>query len=218
SYPRRGERLVEPDLVGRQRLHLHDLVRVVPARDVRDDRACLGPVARPVDAAARRPNRLLELQEVLVEARHDVGLDRTTCLAELLPVGHLGGDASTLVADRVGGVAKVPAQLFVRELAPSRSGEALRGRSHVAARISARWIERTGDFRRERPPPMWSRHEGSSAVQYSAPVASMSSHLSASIAVEFSAFLTAKVPPKPQHSRSRSSSTSSSPSTWRRRR
>ena len=40
-------------------------------------------------------------------------------------------------------------------------------------------------------------------MQTSAPVDSIAAHLSATIAVDVSAFLTANVPPKPQHSSAR---------------
>ena len=47
------ERLVEPDLGGRHRLHLHDLVDAVGVGEPRDDRAGLLGVAGPVDGGAR---------------------------------------------------------------------------------------------------------------------------------------------------------------------
>ena len=59
------------------------------------------------------------------------------------------------------------------------------------------------------------RHEASPAVTTSASVASTADILSASIAVEVSAFLTAKVPPNPQHWSAPSSSTRSMPRTAR---
>ena len=59
-----GERVVEPDLVRRQRLDLHDLVDAVRARDVDDDGVRLGGVARPVHVPARRLDGRLELEEV----------------------------------------------------------------------------------------------------------------------------------------------------------
>ena len=49
-------------------------------------------------------------------------------------------------------------------------------------------------------PPICIRQELSAAVQTSAPVSITARTLSAAIAVETSAFLTANVPPKPQHS------------------
>ena len=69
----------------------------------------------------------------------------------------------------------------------------------VLARISARWTVLVPVFSLESPPPMCIRQELSLATQASAPVASTLRILSASIAVETSAFLIANVPPNPQH-------------------
>ena len=74
---------------------------------------------------------------------------------------------------------------------------------------------RTSAPSRERRPPICSRHELSTAVTTLAPVETIAAHLSITIAVEVSAFLIAKVPPKPQHSRASGSSTSSRPATAR---
>ena len=62
---------------------------------------------------------------------------------------------------------------------------------------------------------MFIRHELSPATSTSAPVSRTCRALSAAMATEVSAFLTAKVPPKPQHSSARGSSTRSSPRTSR---
>ena len=59
------------------------------------------------------------------------------------------------------------------------------------------------------------RQELSADVQTSAPVSSRWRSLSESIAIEVSAFLTANVPPKPQHSWASSISTRSMPWTAR---
>ena len=48
------ERLVEPDLVGRERLDLDDLVDALGLDEVDDDLVRLGRVARPVHGAACR--------------------------------------------------------------------------------------------------------------------------------------------------------------------
>ena len=129
--------------------------------------------------------------------REHVLLDRLAGLAQLLPVGQLGDDACALGADRVGRVAEVRAQLRVRELdAAPRPGKLVTSRRGSRRDGSAR----TREPRRDSPPPICSRHEPSTAVQTSAPVASIASHLSASIALDVSAFLSANVPPKPQHS------------------
>ena len=52
--PGRGERVVEADLVGGQRLHLHDLALARRLHEPGDDAAGLLGVARPVHVAARR--------------------------------------------------------------------------------------------------------------------------------------------------------------------
>ncbi len=57
------------------------------------------------------------------------------------------------------------------------------------------------------------RHELSAEVQTSARVSSTQRILSPSIAIDVSAFLTANVPPNPQHSSARGSSTRSIPRT-----
>ena len=83
----------------------------------------------------------------------------------------------------------------------------------VAARISARCMTRTPARWRVSVPPMFIRQLLSPATSTSAPVSRTWRALSATIATDVSAFLTAKVPPKPQHSSARGSSTSSSPRT-----
>ena len=54
SMPSRRERVVEPDLVGGDRLDLDHLARAVVVGDAGHDRVRLGGVARPVHDAARR--------------------------------------------------------------------------------------------------------------------------------------------------------------------
>src|SRR5699024_11227361 len=83
------------------------------------------------------------------------------------------------------------------------------GCSLVDARISAMWIERTPVCWRDSEPPIFIRQEESPPVTYSAPVSLMWRTLSVTIAWEVSAFLMAKVPPKPQHSSLFGSSTNS---------
>ena len=73
---------------------------------------------------------------------------------------------------------------------------------HAAARPSPR---------RRRPPPMCIRHELSQAQTLSAPEATIAASFSSSIAAETSAFLTANVPPKPQHSSASGRSTQLDP-------
>ena len=76
-------------------------------------------------------------------------------------------------------------------------------------------MQRAGARAQDSPPPMCIRQDASPAVPTSAPVDSTCRILSASIAVEVSAFLSANVPPKPQHWSASGSATSSSPRTRR---
>ena len=81
-----GERLVEADLVGRQRLHLHDLVHGVCTGELDDDRVRLRRIASPVHLGARCLGCALELQQVLVEPGEHVRLDCAPGLTQFLPV------------------------------------------------------------------------------------------------------------------------------------
>ena len=132
-------------------------------------------------------------------------------LAQLLPVGQLGDDARALGADRVGRVAQVRAQLRVRELARARPPGSVV--TSVDARISARCSGADGERRAREAAADLQQARAVDRGADLAPVASIASHLSASIALDVSAFLIANVPPKPQHSSARGSSTSSSPRT-----
>src|SRR6202020_2166369 len=104
----------------------------------------------------------------------------------------------------VGDVVKVAPQLDVGEGLTGGSRERRSVGHGVAgsawARISARCIVRTPARPRASAPPICIRQELSAAVQTSAPVPTIAATLSATIANEVSAFLTANVPPKPQHS------------------
>ena len=188
--------------------------RAVRARDVGDDRVRLGRVARPVHVAARRlrpPPRTAS--EVLVEAREHVGLDRAARLAELLPVGQLARRRARAsrgsCRSRCGGSRRSCAFASSSRAASGKRSRHRRredlGEVHRAARAAPR---------RERPPPICSRHELSTrGADLGAASPRSRAHLSASIALDVSAFLTANVPPKPQHSSARASSTSSRPRT-----
>ena len=68
--------------------------------DLEDDPVRLRPVARPVHLPAGRRDCRLELDQVLVEARERLGLDRAPGSPQLFPVRHLGDDPGALVADR----------------------------------------------------------------------------------------------------------------------
>ena len=185
-------------------------------------------VAGPVHDAAARGDRALEGDQVLVEAGHGRGLDRLAGAPQLLPVVDLGDDPGALGPDGARRVREVVAQLGVGERGPrghreglvaaqgtdaarrggrqseERLGHAAPSRSSSAAAsvdasTSARCSVRVPARSRDSPPPMCMRHDESPAVSTSAPVSSTCRILSASIAVDVSAFLTANVPPKPQH-------------------
>src|ERR671910_2169874 len=220
--------LIELGLVGGDRLDLDDLFRVVAPDYLRDDAVCLLAVPRPVHLPPGLRDGLFQLQEVVVEVAHRALLEGVAGLPEVLPVRHLPDDGRPLFADGLGSLAEVAAQLGVGE-ALSRGYLEVRGLaggegvrfferhgcvlSSVAASISARWTVFTPARWRLRPPPMCIRHELSPAVQISASVSSTCRILSDSIAAEVSAFLTANVPPKPQHSFASPSSTRSMPRT-----
>ena len=218
------ERLVEPDLVGRHRLDLDDLLDALREHEPGHDLGRLRRVARPVHDTAGARDARLELLEVVVQMPEGAALDRLAGEAQLLPVGQLGDHLPALGADRVGGDAQVLAQLEVAELAARGLGERHDRLAHAghaappAASTSARWSVRTREAFRESTPPMCMRHERSPATSTSAPLASTADALSSPIAAEVSEFLTANVPPKPQHSSARGRSTSSSPRTARSRR
>ena len=144
---RRFEGLVEPDLISRERLHLDDLVRALRPDECGDDLVRLGGVARPVDDAARRLDRRLQLDQHLVEPGQGRILDRGCSLTQGLPIGDLGHEGGALGADRAGRVADVGPHLCVRERRGGSLREALgssvsRRTAHVA-RISARCTGRT---------------------------------------------------------------------------
>ena len=164
-----------------------------------------------------------QLLQVAVEMRECVRLDRAPGLPKLLPVRQFADYPGPLGPDRRGGLGQVAPQLAVAKRLPRRHRKRIvaaqvpnpRGAvgsprnvldeasSLVEARISARCTVLTPVFSRDSPPPMCIRHELSPAVQYSAPVASTLRILSASTAVDTSAFFTANVPPNPQHPRRR---------------
>ena len=154
-----------------------------------DDLVRLGRVPGPVDRAAARGDRLLELLQIGVEVAIVRVLDRLAGRAQLLPVGQLADDLAALGADRLGGVARgcgaagcrparaAPPPGTARAAAGARRRAALPAAQGqvlglVAARISARWTVRTPARSRDRPPPMCIRQELSPAVQTSAPVSS----------------------------------------------
>src|SRR3954447_12407155 len=116
----------------------------------------------------------------------DAPLQRGARVAQLLPVGQLRDGLSAPLADRPGRDAHGPAQLRV---APRHTGRCGKPLLHADARMSARCAVRTPERRRDRAPPIWSRHELSIAVHTAASVSSTLRTLSASIASDVSAFL-----------------------------
>ena len=164
---------------------------------------------------AGAPDGRLELEQVLVEAaRARRSLIARPASRSSSQSGSSATTRGALRADRRRRVAEVRRSWVVRE---RRARARLRERRHRGsglaspARISARCTVRTPAAAAPRPPPMCIRHELSPAVHTSAPVVADAASLSASIAAEVSAFLTANVPPKPQHSSASGSSTSSMP-------
>src|SRR5205814_7568146 len=98
----RGERVVQLDLVGGERLDLHDLSRAVRPRDVDHEGVRLRGVAGPVDVTAGSFDRGLELQQVTVEIGEHFLLDRRSRVAQVFPVGQLAHRTQALDADRLG--------------------------------------------------------------------------------------------------------------------
>ena len=108
--------------------------------------------------------------QVLVEVREHVRLDRAPRLAQLLPVRHLRDDARALRADRVGRVRAgscAAGRSRARRAAASGNAVVTRSPSTRGSRRGAARERRLPP--RESPPPIWSRHEPSTAVQTSAP-------------------------------------------------
>ena len=210
------ERVVEVDLVGGQRLDLDDLVGAVargrrrprPRRPRRRRAPSARCRRRAVTDSSRRSSWTSRWRSARV-------LDLRAGVAQRLPVGHLGDHPRALVADRPRRVAEVAPQLAVGQRGARRragSRPSRRPRWPGSRRgASTRTPARAGAA----PPPMCMRQELSAAVQTSAPVSRMRRTLSVSIAVEVSAFLIAKVPPKPQHCSAPGSSTRSIPRTAR---
>src|SRR5581483_1062507 len=226
------ERQVEADLIGRQRFHLNYLASLVCSGNLRDLFVGLLGVARPMHLPACAPHRGLKLKQVRVQVTQRSLFNCPPGLAQLLPIGHLADHPRAFSANRMRGLVQVAPQLRIAQCPPRRTLEGRqwtpfqahsRGIAHtisssVEARISARWTGRTPARWRCRAPPICIRHELSAATHISARVSSTLRTFALSIASEVSAFFTAKVPPKPQHSFAPGSSTSSRPRTARSRR
>src|SRR5438034_11081971 len=140
-----------------------------------------------------------ELHQVCIEVPQDPPLQRFSRVAQRLPVGPLVDHTCPLLADRLRRDGEVLPELRVAQRF-MRGRWKVGGHTASVARISARCAVRTPERIRESAPPMWSRHELSSAVHTSASVSRTLRTLSARIAADVSAFLMANVPPKPQHS------------------
>ena len=120
------------------------------------------------------------------------------------------------VIDAQGAAGRRRERLLATEVPEARGAQkGCHGTASVAARISARCTVRTAEPARLKPPPMCIRHELSPAVHTSAREETTAAVLSASIAVDVSAFLIAKVPPNPQQVSALGSSTSVRPRTCR---
>ena len=165
--PAGGERGVETDLVGRQRLDLDELADAVGGGRPRARSAFASAASRAqCTVAPAALDRRLELEQVLVEVGEHVGLDRPARLAQLLPVGELGDDPRALLADRVGGGPQVRAQP-ARRRAPRRRPPGTARIALIRPRRGSRpgAAARTPGRSRASLPPIWSRQEASSAVQ-----------------------------------------------------
>ena len=109
------EELVQAGFCGCHGLNLDDFVHALLTDQVQSNLVCLGGVACPVHVAACGGEVTLELLEQLGEVGQNIVLDGFTGVAQVLPVGHLCGDACALVTNRVGHETQVGAQLLVLE-------------------------------------------------------------------------------------------------------
>src|SRR5579883_1227486 len=226
------EREIQTNLIGGQGLHLNDLASLVRGDDLSDQPIGLLRLARPMDLPARALHRGLQLEQIGIQVAQRALFNGPPGLAQRLPIGYLLDHARAFLANRMGGLVQVAPQLRIvqrlsrralkrRQRTPLQAKSrsiAHRKSSSVDARISARWTGRTPARWRCRASPICIKHELSAAAQTSARVSSTLRTFSLSIAREVSAFFTANVPPKPQHSCAPGSSTSSRPRTARSRR
>ena len=108
------ERLVEADLVRRQRLDLDDLVARRAPRAIDATIAfASAPSRAQCTVAARARDRRLQALQLLGQRRHRARLDRRARVAQRLPVGQLRDRARALGADHRRRLADVAAQLGV---------------------------------------------------------------------------------------------------------
>ena len=217
SMPSASSAVVQPDLVGGERLDLDHLARAARVGDAGHDRVRLRARRGP-SAPRRRPRS--RSRSSRSSCSGSVAMARALIAApasrSCLPVGQLrhhgrrawpgswwwpsaGCGAAGCPRARCARRRGSPRWLTRRPPAPRPGASSARLRAGGAA-----------------PPPMCIRHELSAATHTSARgVRARARSLSASIAADMSAFLTANVPPKPQHSSASGSSTSSSPRTAR---
>ena len=176
----RCERLVEPDLVGRHGLDLDDLAGAVACDELGDDLVRLVGVARPVDVAAGRLDRRLELRAAVVEVRER----RRSLIARPASRRPSQSGTSPTTPRRLSRIVEVALPRLRRSCVSARAtraassnriaglvgiGSWLVGAVSVEARISARWSVPPRPAGACRPPPMCIRHEVSAAVQTSRP-------------------------------------------------
>ncbi len=164
--------LVEPDLLRGHRLDLDDLRLAGRLHQVRDDPVRLLGVGGPVDRAARRGDRLLQLLQIPVEMAQGVVLDPAARLAQRRPVVQLGHRAGPFGTNGVRGVPQVAPQGGVVDRCARRLGKGRHadersahaaGSSSVLARISAMCTGRMSVRSRLIVPPMCIRQELSAA-------------------------------------------------------
>ena len=200
---RRG--VVEPGLVGRQRLDLDELACAGGGGDARRRSRLASSASRaqctwPPPAWTAR----LELLEIAVEVAQRALLDRAARLAQLLPVRAAPRPPPARLARMV--VVALPMLRRSCESAERGAG-GLREARGIARLMLRRPPGSRRGARRARRCEGATAHRrcasGTSCLPRSTTSARVSRtwrSLSASMAVETSAFLTAKVPPNPQHS------------------
>ena len=162
-------------------------------RDRADDPVGLGGVTRPVHLPAGRSSRAPPaVSSSAVEIGERGVLRRSPAARSSSQSG-----SSPTTAARFARIVRV-AFARLRRSCHRAAPPPRRTEAHDAS-TSARCMVRTPARCRDSAPPIRMRHELSVAHTTSAPVSRIARTLSVSIADETSAFLMAKVPPKPQH-------------------
>src|SRR5215471_12294987 len=177
-----------------------------------DDLARFVRIIRPMYLAAGFGDVAFKLLQIQVEIAHEMRFDGACGGAQFFPVRQLADNVVSLVADHMRRMAHVVAQLAVFQRAAcgllergrlsgfANANAHTNGSPSVDASTSAICAVLTPVRPRCSAPKICMRQELSVATHNSAPVSRMVRTLSASMAWEVSAFLTEKVPPKPQHS------------------